>query len=289
MGFSPAGRGLLLLKALPTVTARWVKRVRARVRRRGGRRGWSWEEGSGPAQPSVLIPPPTPPESAAQRGWPKDRFPVARQVVPFAMLLILLLGVLYMAAGSEEPASVVYLQPSMVTPVQAVEVAEPAAAQGPTAVDPATGERLVVWAGDGQLGTAGRPLRQSLAVVVRDVEGRPIADREVRFEVREGGGALSTTSARTSVSGLALTSWSLGAKTGEQAVVASLPDRPTLTARFSARLAASLPGADVSLAATGGTPGERARGDRGTELVTGMATASPAPEAATPADGKVGH
>ncbi|MDX1675051.1 MAG: hypothetical protein R3314_09685, partial [Longimicrobiales bacterium] len=102
------------------------------------------------------------------------------------------------------------------------------------ATDSVSGEQLVLWSGTGQTGRLGQLLPRSLAVVLVDSAGRPIADREVRFAVAPGGGNVDRDSVRTSDSGLAATSWRLGRNPSALEVRAYVADRPELTVRFTA-------------------------------------------------------
>lgn len=107
------------------------------------------------------------------------------------------------------------------------------------AIDAVVGAQLVVWAGNEQTGHLGELLRRSLAVVLLDEAGRPLVDREIRFEVEPGGGRVDRDSVRTSDSGLATTAWRLGIDPNALAVRAFVADRPKLSVRFTATAAPS--------------------------------------------------
>lgn len=78
--------------------------------------------------------------------------------------------------------------------------------------------------GDNQGGAAGRPLEQPLALRVVDRLGAPIAGQTVTFTVVSGGGSVSPATAITNASGVATSSWTLGAdRTVAQRVSASVP------------------------------------------------------------------
>lgn len=128
-----------------------------------------------------------------------------------------------------------------------------------SALDSASGERLVLWSGGGQTGRGGALLPRSLAVVLLDSAGRPIPDREVRFEVAPGGGTVERDSVRTSGSGLAATSWRLGRDPGSLVVRAYVPDRPELSVRIPATLDPSAGPVPISSAPTsrGSEAGDR--------------------------------
>lgn len=205
--------------------------------------------------PGVLIPPSEPdPEDeileTAQRPSGARARPI---VIGLAIVAVGALAVLayrnlprdtdwspdYVSTTSEAPA--VTPRPETPQPEDPDEVA---------ALDAGSGERLVLWSGGGQTGRAGALLPRSLAVVLLDSAGRPMADREIRFEVAPGGGTVERDSVRTSDSGLAATSWRLGRDPGALVVRAYVPNRPELSLRIPATLDPTAPAVATSPSAT---------------------------------------
>lgn len=97
-----------------------------------------------------------------------------------------------------------------------------------------TPNTIVVNAGNNQVGPAGAPLPESLAVLVTDQNGSPLAEIDVGFAVTAGGGSVSPTSRRTNASGIAKTRYTLGANAGTQTVNATAIDYGLAPAQFSA-------------------------------------------------------
>ena len=109
-----------------------------------------------------------------------------------------------------------------------------------------TAGSLQIISGDGQVGTVAAELPGRLAVRLIDINGKPIARREVRFVVAAGGGALAAASAITDDNGVAEDRWTLGKSTsGDQRVEASAAvDRSHATqikATFGATARADVP------------------------------------------------
>lgn len=75
----------------------------------------------------------------------------------------------------------------------------------PDAMDPAQG--------DGQEGTVGEPLADSVLVEVRDSGGSAVTGEWVRFRVTSGGGTVSPDSVATDAQGRAAAGWTLGVDT----------------------------------------------------------------------------
>jgi hypothetical protein len=88
-------------------------------------------------------------------------------------------------------------------------------------VGPAQPDRLEMGSGDGQTGAPGRELPLPVEVVVSDSAGRPVPDVVVTFGVDEGGGSLSSPSARSDIEGHARVSWTLGSEAGAQSLQVS--------------------------------------------------------------------
>lgn len=100
----------------------------------------------------------------------------------------------------------------------------------------AQGRNLRYNNGDGQIGSIGEQLDGSLIIEIIDVEGQPIKDTLVQFEVLSGGGNVVPKTTRTRDDGSAHTEWTLGDVVGEQQVVASAVGTPfTVTFRAIAQ------------------------------------------------------
>src|SRR6185436_13450424 len=109
-----------------------------------------------------------------------------------------------------------------------------------------TAGSLQIISGDGQVGTVAAELPGRLTVRLIDINGKPIARREVRFVVTAGSGALAAASAITDDDGVAEDRWTLGESTaGDQRVEASAAvDRSHATqikATFGATARADVP------------------------------------------------
>jgi hypothetical protein len=74
---------------------------------------------------------------------------------------------------------------------------------------------LSVEAGDGQTGPASEPLSEALVVRVKDIDGNPVAGITVHWTTTDGG-ALAPSDTPTDETGLARTSWILGATVKDQ-------------------------------------------------------------------------
>ena len=83
-----------------------------------------------------------------------------------------------------------------------------------------TPNAIAVSAGNNQVGPAGTALPESLAVIVRDQGGAPLAGANVTFTVTAGGGAVSPASRPTDALGIAKTRRTLGPNAGTQSVSA---------------------------------------------------------------------
>lgn len=81
--------------------------------------------------------------------------------------------------------------------------------------------KLVIAAGNAQVGTAGAQLGSDISVRVTDAVDTPKPGIVVNFTV-SGGGSLSATSATTDASGIASVHWTLGTTAGVQSVLASV-------------------------------------------------------------------
>lgn len=84
-----------------------------------------------------------------------------------------------------------------------------------------TPNTIAVNAGDNQVAPAGSVLPNSLAVIVRDENGTPLAGVNVTFAVASGGGSVSPTTRATDASGIAKTRRTLGPNAGTQTASAS--------------------------------------------------------------------
>jgi plastocyanin len=81
-----------------------------------------------------------------------------------------------------------------------------------------TPNTIAVSAGNNQVGAAGTALAESLAVIVRDQGGAPLAGVNVTFTIAAGGGSVSPASRATNAAGIAKTSRTLGPNAGTQTV-----------------------------------------------------------------------
>jgi plastocyanin len=84
-----------------------------------------------------------------------------------------------------------------------------------------TPNSIAVSAGNNQVGAAGTALPESLAVIVRDQSGAPLASVTVTFTVLAGGGTVSPGSRVTGADGIAKTRRTLGTNAGTQTVLAT--------------------------------------------------------------------
>jgi len=81
-----------------------------------------------------------------------------------------------------------------------------------------TPNTIAVSAGNNQVGAAGTALPESLAVIVRDQAGAPLAGVTVTFTITAGGGSVSPASRVTNAAGIAKTRRTLGPNAGTQTV-----------------------------------------------------------------------
>lgn len=79
-------------------------------------------------------------------------------------------------------------------------------------------DKLLKVSGDGQSGTVGTVLKDSLVVRVVDGQGNPKAGVPVAFSVTSGGGSVSPTQIATNALGFAKAAWTLGSAAGLGAV-----------------------------------------------------------------------
>jgi len=92
--------------------------------------------------------------------------------------------------------------------------------------------------GGDQIGLVGTALSEQLVVKVSDQSGAPMQGATVAFAAADGGGSVSPASATTDASGLARSTWTLGASEGAQSAQAS---------------STGLSGSPISFSATGAT------------------------------------
>ncbi|MEX2528112.1 MAG: Ig-like domain-containing protein [Gemmatimonadota bacterium] len=115
---------------------------------------------------------------------------------------------------------------------------------------------LQIVAGDGQSGTVGQAVAQSLQVRVVDAGGNAIADVTVNWSVTAGGGSLGQSSTVSGADGVASVTWTLGTEVGAQRATAEAGGASTI---FSATAAAGPPAtvrvtpADAAITALNGT------------------------------------
>lgn len=81
-----------------------------------------------------------------------------------------------------------------------------------------TPNSIAVSAGNNQVGAAGSALPESLAAIVRDQAGAPLAGINVTFTITAGGGSVSPASRVTNAAGIAKTRRTLGPNAGTQTV-----------------------------------------------------------------------
>jgi len=82
---------------------------------------------------------------------------------------------------------------------------------------------LTVIAGDSQRAAIGKPLRVPPAVRLRDTYNNPIPGASIAFEATSGGGSVGSASVITNTSGVATTSWTLGATAGQNQLTVTGP------------------------------------------------------------------
>jgi plastocyanin len=84
-----------------------------------------------------------------------------------------------------------------------------------------TANTIAVSSGNNQVGAAGSALAESLAVIVHDQGGAPLAGVNVTFAVTAGGGSVSPATRATDASGIAKTRRTLGPNAGTQTASAT--------------------------------------------------------------------
>jgi adhesin/invasin len=87
---------------------------------------------------------------------------------------------------------------------------------------PMTAPTMSTVTGNAQSGVAGTALSTALTVVVKDMNGNPVANQPVTFAVTAGGGTLSNVSAATNSSGQATATLTLGKTAGTNADTVSV-------------------------------------------------------------------
>lgn len=112
--------------------------------------------------------------------------------------------------------------------------------------------QLAKRGGDGQRGPVGSVLLDSLGVVLRLPDGRPVAGAEVAWDVASGGGAIVSAVSRTDANGAASAVWRLGTELGLARATATV-DGGTLV--FTARVEADEPGELEIVGGNGATGG----------------------------------
>jgi hypothetical protein len=102
---------------------------------------------------------------------------------------------------------------------------------------------LVLVSGDGQIGSAGAPLADSLVVRLEDANGNGVGGKAITWIVATGGGSVRPGTVSTNPNGLAKTQWTLGPSTTASnllnAVFSGVPSVP-FTATASAGAASRL-------------------------------------------------
>lgn len=92
----------------------------------------------------------------------------------------------------------------------------------------ATGDSVVIEAGNNQTGTVGTALATPLIVRIRDSSGNPVVGTTVIFAITSGGGTLTPSIATTDANGRAQAAWTLGSFAGAQTATATAGSK-TLT------------------------------------------------------------
>jgi hypothetical protein len=105
--------------------------------------------------------------------------------------------------------------------------------------------------GDGQIGIAGQPLPSPLVVEVVAAGGAPVSGAVVSFEVTQGGGSVTTSSATTGADGRASTTYAIGSVAGAPQLVVASVGTAALSAVFTA-IAIAGPPAGIAAAAGDG-------------------------------------
>lgn len=89
---------------------------------------------------------------------------------------------------------------------------------------------MTVSTGDNQVGFAGAALPTNPAVVVKDANGNLVSGVTVTFTVGSGGGSVTAPTATTNAAGIAAVgSWTLGANSGTNTLIASANGVPAVT------------------------------------------------------------
>jgi len=127
---------------------------------------------------------------------------------------------------------------------------------------PSSGQpaQVAVFSGDGQGGTVGQPLGDSLVVVVTDPEGRPVEGVKVAFVAPAGAAVAPSDTVMTGPNGQAAVLYTLSTTAGSQTVqvnASPVAPSPSLTTTFTA---AAVPESAAAL--------ERAAGDGQTGQVS---------------------
>ena len=135
-----------------------------------------------------------------------------------------------------------------------------------TAVSPVATD-LAIVSGDGQTGTVGVELTDSLVVLATNITGQPVAGTTIDWAVTVNTGTPNPAASVTDANGLAATAWTLGTTTGANAITASLPvvPGPSTDVSDSAATAAEETNADAAAATA--------------PVVTFTATGNPGPPA----------
>ncbi len=86
----------------------------------------------------------------------------------------------------------------------------------------ASGDSVVIEAGNNQSGTVSTALGTPLVIRVRDTSGNPVVGTSVIFAVASGGGTMTPTIVNTDANGRATSAWTLGSFAGPQTVTATV-------------------------------------------------------------------
>lgn len=127
--------------------------------------------------------------------------------------------------GSDGKAATTWTLGDTAGAAQAVQAATAGGAASTTFTATAVAgaaDSLALVSGDGQTGSVGAPLADSIVVRVADQYGNAVLGTPVAFSVNAGSGSVSATTVRTGADGQAASLWTLGASAGAQSAQAAV-------------------------------------------------------------------
>ena len=139
---------------------------------------------------------------------------------------------------------------------------------------------IAAQAGDSQSALVGTAVATAPSVIVTDINGNPVSGVSVTFAVTAGGGTIDPTAAvTTGADGIAaLTSWTLGAAAGANALTATVTgSNPAITTTVTATATASAPDPSKSTLTASTTSGVVADGTASSTLTFTALDASDGP------------